>query len=67
MSNKLLNHLSANAASVFQSSVRLFPPGFPKSDEESTFLEPDFDKLNDLIEDLNERIESIDSKVDKLK
>ena len=54
MSDKLLNHIGANAPSVFQSTVRLFPPGFPKTEEEP-FV--DFEHLNELEADLKDRIE----------
>jgi hypothetical protein len=43
MSDKLLNHIGQNAATLFQSTVRLFPPGFPKTEAES-FL--DYDNLS---------------------
>lgn len=54
MSDKLLNHIGANAPSVFQSTVRLFPPGFPKTEEEP-FV--DCEHLNELEADLKDRIE----------
>lgn len=64
-SDKLLNHLSANSQTIFQSNVRLFPPGFPlDSGAGSSYL--DLDGLATLVDDLNSRLENLDSKVKNL-
>ena len=65
VSDKLLNHLSANSQTIFQPSVRLFPPGFPMdSGASSSYI--DLDGLTDLVEDLNSRLEHLDSKLQNL-
>jgi hypothetical protein len=56
MSEKLMNHITINSQSVFQSQVRLFPPGFPRAEVEP-MLE-DYDGLTELIEDLSVRIQA---------
>lgn len=66
MSDKLLEHLAAHASDVFQPTVRLFPPGFPKTEEES-FIDSDLEQLSTLVEDLTERIQSTQKKLDHLK
>ncbi len=65
VSDKLLNHLSANSSTIFQPSVRLFPPGFPMdSGSSSSYL--DLDSLADLVDDLNSRLEHLDTKLQNL-
>ena len=54
MQDKLLSHIAVNASQVFQSTVRLFPPGFPKTEEEP-FI--DYDSLRELEEDLLDRVD----------
>lgn len=64
MSDKLLNHITINAVTVFQPTVRLFPPGFPKSEE----VEPDdFEGLTELVEDLSDRIQMVQAKLEKVR
>ncbi|TNV80724.1 hypothetical protein FGO68_gene2375 [Halteria grandinella] len=66
MSDKLMNHLSINSASIFQTQVRLFPPGFPKSGCEP-ILDDQFEGLGELVEDLSEKIKLVSLKLDKVK
>ena len=63
VSDKLLNHLSANSQAIFQSTVRLFPPGFPLDSPSSSV---DFDGLADLVDGLNSRLEQLDAKMGNL-
>lgn len=63
MQDKVLNHIAVNASLVFQNTVRLFPPGFPKTEEEP-FI--DFDSLRELEEDLFERIEQTQRRIEQL-
>lgn len=56
MSDKLIAHLSSNEPQIFQSTVRLFPPGFPKTEDDS-FMDSNLENLASLVEDLSERIE----------
>lgn len=65
VSDKLMNHISANAQTMFQSSVRLFPPGFPLTAESSN-SNFDFEGLSELVEDLNSRLEHLDIKLSQL-
>lgn len=64
MSDKLLNHITINAAAIFQPTVRLFPPGFSKSEE----VEPDdYEGLTELVEDLSDRIQMVQAKLEKVR
>ena len=53
--SSLLSHIANNAQAMFNPPMRLFPPGFPKLEDQ----EPDFDYLAGLVEEIREKIESV--------
>ncbi|CDW76578.1 UNKNOWN [Stylonychia lemnae] len=58
MQDKLMNHISVNQSQVFQPTVRLFPPGFPKSEED----EYNLDQLDMIVDDLMFKVEKTQEK-----
>lgn len=59
-----MNYITLNEQEIFKETARLFPPGFPKTEDYEDF---DINSLGDLVDDLSNKVVAIQNKIKELK